>query len=278
MMLAPTDARSRARRACGELSRLVEKIASESFMLESIGHEGAVAVLTDQVELITAELASVLEAAHQPVIEAQRQQVEAFAASPEPLLINIGSGADTMDGWVNVDLGPADVVADIGRPLPFPDDSASHIYASHIVEHLRFDQALDFLTECRRVLRFAGKIRIVVPNIAAYLRAHLDGDDSFWETHHQYWEWGRDPGSRLAEILSYAGVDIGGDAFFGHRHGYDAASLLELLVAAGFAPVRLCQFQDSPDQVFRVDDTSRVAHVEHDGRPFSLFAEGFSLF
>ncbi len=148
-----------------------------------------------------------------------------------------------------------------------------------MLEHLRHpDEAHAFLLECRRVLRRGGKVRIVVPDIGAYIKAYVDADDSFWDTRRRTWIHDDPDVAPLDRLLWYAGAGPSDGDFFGHRHGYDATSLIDLMESAGLTPVRLCGYQQSTDEAFRIDDRSSVAHAAHDGRSLSLFAEGFHLF
>src|SRR5262249_7551150 len=84
-------------------------------------------------------------------------------ASPQPSnlpKINLGCGGTRLDGWKNHD---SDI--DISKKLPFANDSASFIFAEHVVEHIDYYAALDFFCECRRVLAPGGVLRIAVPSI-----------------------------------------------------------------------------------------------------------------
>lgn len=112
---------------------------------------------------------------------------------PRPLL-NLGCGARRHPDWTNVDLHPsgADVMAaDLRRPLPFPAASFSAAYAAHVLEHMTPAEAGDLLRECRRVLRPAGIVRVVVPDLERIARDYLHSlaraaaaeatDDARWE-------------------------------------------------------------------------------------------------
>lgn len=68
--------------------------------------------------------------------------------------LNLGSGLQPMDGWVNVDqcdLPGVDLVHDLDsrEPLPYPDASVSEFRAQHVIEHLR--DPLRMMGECYRV-------------------------------------------------------------------------------------------------------------------------------
>lgn len=95
--------------------------------------------------------------------------------------INIGGqkGRDRFpSGWTIVDMRDhADVVMDISKSkLPFDDNSVDAIYTSHTFEHIFPDRLPFVLSECRRVLKKNGVIRIVVPDIDIALKAYASRD------------------------------------------------------------------------------------------------------
>lgn len=51
-----------------------------------------------------------------------------------------------------------------GDKLPFDDNSISFIYSEHVLEHFRFDIAVELLAESYRVLQPGAVIRTVVPD------------------------------------------------------------------------------------------------------------------
>lgn len=83
--------------------------------------------------------------------------------------LNFGCGGFKLPGWDNYDLE-----VDISKPLPFPDGSASHIFAEHVVEHISHQQAWLFFEECRRVLASNGVLRIAIPDVARMERSMTD--------------------------------------------------------------------------------------------------------
>lgn len=121
-------------------------------------------------------------------------------------LLNLGSSARVAPGWNNVDsswllrlarrprLSAAlhrvgivsdfryerlrrldrDVVSwDLRRGIPFPDSTFDVVYHSHVLEHIDRDAAGGFLLECRRVLKPAGVLRVVVPDLEELARTYL---------------------------------------------------------------------------------------------------------
>jgi SAM-dependent methyltransferase len=120
------------------------------------------------------------------------------------LRLNLGCGEQTPEGWLNLDSSPGARLA--RRPLlfrtlrlllpnrllpaeswlgadvrhveltkrwPFGDGSVEAIYSSHFLEHLELEEARHVLGEAHRVLRPGGRIRLVVPDLAAMVDQYL---------------------------------------------------------------------------------------------------------
>lgn len=91
-------------------------------------------------------------------------------------LINIGCGATYHRDWINLDVVPADpevLPIDINKGLPFPSGYAAVCYSSHVLEHLEKRGAASLISECFRVLRNGGVIRLAVPNLESLAREYL---------------------------------------------------------------------------------------------------------
>jgi SAM-dependent methyltransferase len=82
--------------------------------------------------------------------------------------LNLGSGKNYLEGYINVDNNPhskADVVHDLNSyPYPFEDNEFDEVLASHIIEHL--NDPLDFLQEIYRVSKKGAKIIIKCPHFS----------------------------------------------------------------------------------------------------------------
>jgi len=92
-------------------------------------------------------------------------------------LLNFGCGATFHPAWVNIDLVSfsREVRAyDIRKNLPYPDAEFDACYSSHVVEHLKQDEAQKMLVECHRDLKQKGIIRIVVPDLESIVRDYLN--------------------------------------------------------------------------------------------------------
>lgn len=80
-------------------------------------------------------------------------------------------------GWLNGDHSPSakDVIKiNLLRSFPFPDNTFDVVYHSQFIEHLPHEKALAFMSECNRILKPNGVLRVVTPDLhnqaAEYLR------------------------------------------------------------------------------------------------------------
>ncbi|MDE1837659.1 MAG: class I SAM-dependent methyltransferase [Euryarchaeota archaeon] len=126
-----------------------------------------------------------------------------------PIRLNLGSGANGIDGWINVDADPklrmrwalpllrlmrklgvmsAGTLAmyegvqappnllawNFGRkPLPFADGTVDAVFTSHTLEHFPRWQAEQVAREAFRVLRPGGILRVTVPDLEVIARRYL---------------------------------------------------------------------------------------------------------
>lgn len=96
------------------------------------------------------------------------------------LKLNLGSCDTRIPGFLNVDVvPPADVIADLTKPWPWPDSSVDEIRAFDVFEHL--PDKRQTMNELWRVLRPGGIARLQIPHAT-------DGDGGHCDpTHVSYW-------------------------------------------------------------------------------------------
>lgn len=173
---------------------------------------------------------------------------------PEPdLRLHLGSGAAALEGWINIDDQPypgVDRLLDLRRGLPFRD--VQMIFAEHLLEHFDYEDALELLRECRRVLRDDGILRISTPNLDWVLTTVYR--PAAWE----------DEENAAVECLALNRGFRG----WGHRFLYNAAMLRETLFRAGFGTVEDCVYGESRHEALRgierhetYPDAGAVPHV-----------------
>ena len=193
-------------------------------------------------------------------------------ALPQGEWLNVGSGPHVAPGWISIDgswqarlagypalARVAAVVAgrdvghwprgivcrDVRKGLGRAAGSAAVIYSSHVIEHLRRVEAVQFLTDCRAALCPGGVCRIVTPDLAALIAryaAHGNGSGLAAEEFMRATLLADANGQRARGMLAWYRHRT---RFETHKWLYDAASLCALFEEAGFREPRERAFLDS---------------------------------
>lgn len=82
--------------------------------------------------------------------------------------IILGGGTHTQNGWVNLDildLPSVDIVCDLNKKIPLPDNSVVEVKARHILEHL--DDTVKIMEEIWRVCKPNARVFIKSPYYAS---------------------------------------------------------------------------------------------------------------
>jgi predicted SAM-dependent methyltransferase len=160
----------------------------------------------------------------------------AFASYLErsPRCLHIGAADFALENWFNTDLDPRRqgiFYLDATQPLPFPADSFDFIFSEHMVEHIPLSAGLEFLKECRRVLKPSGVVRLATPdlrNILALISNHNPDSET-------YLQWAVETFKLPGEPFPKAPVVI--NNFFrswGHQFLYDPEMMQKAMEQAGF--------------------------------------------
>lgn len=81
---------------------------------------------------------------------------------------NYGKNWITCD-WENSDIN---MYFTYGSKFPIQDNSIELIYTSHVIEHMKDDVIEELFKEFKRILKPDGYIRIVAPDIEAYINSY----------------------------------------------------------------------------------------------------------
>jgi predicted SAM-dependent methyltransferase len=148
--------------------------------------------------------------------------------------LHIGCGSNLLEGWVNTDLEPTSsrvTALDATKPFPFETNSFDYVFSEHMIEHINYIEGVNMLSECNRVLKPRGRIRISTPNLQFLIELYRDPQK---DIHQRYSAWA------VATFSNWA--PTGGPAFvvnnfvraWGHKFVYDEASLTASLLMTGF--------------------------------------------
>ncbi|MDC1296926.1 hypothetical protein N8Z37_01275 [Octadecabacter sp.] len=172
--------------------------------------------------------------------------------------LHLGCGKRNIEGYKHVDLATfphIDVFTSVDDLSMFNDNTATEIYASHVLEYFdRFD-AIKVLAEWRRVLIDGGTLRLSLPNFDNLLKIYNKSDDL---------------NAILGPIFGRMQMN---DVTIYHKTVYNRELLTSVLQEAGFGKEILDwdTFQIFPDH----DDHSKAffPHMDFSGIQVSLNVE-----
>lgn len=227
-----------------------------------------------QIQQLIQQLRADLQALRGPYLMQQLQRL-GVDQHRRGLQLHIGSGPYVLEGWINLDIYPAQLSTNVLWGLPFVDDQCRYVFLSHLLEHLFYPtDAVALLQEIHRILEPGGVVRIVVPDIAQCIAAYQSHDADFFRNRTEHWGNGDGQATRLEHFLAYAGA--GPDPawlFEAHKFGYDLETLTRALQRAGFNNIQSSAYMASHHAALRVDEHSQVASAKHGDRHYSLFIE-----
>lgn len=91
-------------------------------------------------------------------------------------LLNLGCGSHFHTDWVNIDFishSPHVQQCDLRKGIPYDDKTFDFVYHSHVLEHFSRDEAPFFISECNRVLKPGGILRIAIPDLEQIAKEYL---------------------------------------------------------------------------------------------------------
>jgi predicted SAM-dependent methyltransferase len=160
--------------------------------------------------------------------------VAAYLAGHSPRKLQIGSGFNVLDTWLNSDYDPASekvLFLDATARFPLPSESFDYVFSEHMIEHITYQSGSMMLAECHRILKPGGKIRISTPNLKFLVDLY---NQEKTELQIAYIKWS------IENFIGWATSET--DAFvinnyvrdWGHQFIYDEKTLRTLLEKSGF--------------------------------------------
>lgn len=91
-------------------------------------------------------------------------------------MLNLGCGNRYHNEWINLDFISKNdkvIAYDLHNPLPYENESMDVVYSSHVLEHFSKSHVPEFLSECFRILKKGGILRIAVPDLEQLARNYI---------------------------------------------------------------------------------------------------------
>ena len=197
--------------------------------------------------------------------------VQSYLSATGLKKLHLGCGKNALPGWLNTDLepvAPGIVRIDLTQKLPFADATFDYVFSEHVIEHLSFVHGQVMLSQCHRVLKPGGRLRISTPDLAFVVGLYSPQKT---ELQRRYIKWATKEFFRGAPYAEDTFVINNFVRDWGHTFIYDEKVLRDCLRTAGFQSIERCELKESVDPNLR--------GLENDARmpPGFLDMESFTL-
>ncbi|MCC6350833.1 MAG: methyltransferase domain-containing protein [Candidatus Eisenbacteria bacterium] len=171
-------------------------------------------------------------------LRARQSLIDAYLRSHPVRKLHLGAGPALLEGWLNTDLAPASACVaylDVTKPFPLADASFDYVFSEHMIEHIRWPEGRFMLSECRRVLRPGGTLRVATPDLEMFVHLYGHQDDPRGM---RYVRWVTDRYLDGQQPCRPSLVINNLFRSWGHQFLYDGDLLAMTLGEAGFARIR----------------------------------------
>jgi len=159
--------------------------------------------------------------------------------------LHLGCGKNILKGWFNTDILPeyGAHTLNAGYVYPYPDSCFDYIFSEHLFEHLPYNEANMMLSQCFRILKPGGIMRITLPTLEFLLKLYNETQSeesqryALWylrknmpDVYHDFIKRGKKiPFSLIVSDFMRR---------WGHRTIYDISTLKQMLEFAGFQNIK----------------------------------------
>lgn len=168
-------------------------------------------------------------------------KIKKYVESNDILKLQLGSGENFMEEWLNTDILPLDIrvlFLDVTHRFPFRDNTFNYIYSEHMVEHIPYEKGYSAFKECYRILKPGGIIRIATPDISFLIELFRTDKTKIQK---DYIKWSIDTYMSQVNICSETFVINNFFYNWQHQFIYDFNIFKRTMEDIGFVNVIRCQ-------------------------------------
>ncbi|MFX1340665.1 MAG: methyltransferase domain-containing protein [Promethearchaeota archaeon] len=159
---------------------------------------------------------------------------------------------------------------DITKRLKFSDETVDVIFTEHVIEHLTFLEAINFMIESKRILKKGGIFRVVCPMIDNLKNIDFRTPNSQKILNNRILPFFKEENNRLLE-LDLNGIFEDPELFLFHsffkKHGHEfiwsANLMIKVLHKIGFESVKVCEIGKGLDPEACIERRRRGIYVGH---------------
>ena len=165
--------------------------------------------------------------------------------------LHIGCANNILNDWLNSDFFPSHfnvLHLDATETFPVPSEKFDYVFSEHMIEHISYTDGLKMLSECYRVLKNNGKIRISTPDFRFLIDLYKDNKT---ELQIEYVKWATDNFVKSAPSHDAIFVINNFVRDWGHLFIYDEKTLCSSLEKSGFTLITRCNLNESNDMALQ---------------------------
>ena len=176
-----------------------------------------------------------------------------FSQTTTPKL-HVGCGKHILSGWLNTDSYLQDpslpiYLFDASQKFPFANATFAYVFSEHMIEHISYSAGLHMLSECLRVLKPLGVLRLSTPDLDFLLDLRRPDKSPLQR---EYIRWAAE--TNMPNVPDPTNVTFLINNFvrdWGHTFIYDEKTLRQSLQLAGFSNLQKCDLQESSVECLR---------------------------
>jgi predicted SAM-dependent methyltransferase len=188
-----------------------------------------------------------------------RKFAKQYVLQSEVRKLHLGCGWNLLPDWLNMDYLPrcrGALYLDVRRPFYFVDETFDYIFSEHMIEHMSYHDGLNMLTECHRILKKGGKVRISTPDLAFLVKLYCANKSSLQR---EYIAWSNSTFLKDAPEDNEVFLINNFVRDWGHTFIYDENTLKTAMTRTGFTDITKCGLQESKDDALcNLENLTRI--------------------
>jgi predicted SAM-dependent methyltransferase len=173
--------------------------------------------------------------------------------------LHLGCGEYLLPGWLNMDYRPLcreTLYIDARQPFFFPDETFDYIFSEHMIEHISHGGGAKMLTECHRILKKGGRIRISTPDLAFLINLYRPDKSA---VQREYIDWANQTFVKGSSGKNEVFVINNFMRAWGHTFVYDENTLRTAMSRVGFTDITKHDLQNSDhDALENLENLTRI--------------------
>jgi len=167
----------------------------------------------------------------------EKKIIKTYLQSHAVKKLQVGCGGQLRPDWLNANFESwrnGTIFLDATKPFPIEDGQFDFVFSEHMIEHITHEQGMHMLSECLRVLKPGGVIRLSTPDLQFLIALYGVQKTAVEEA---YVQWASKSLPTIIEGCEDTFVINNFVRDWGHQFIYDEKTLSASLEHVGFGDV-----------------------------------------